>query len=69
MLLIIQIVLGHAFIGLLILAIIDAIKGTLIILAGLVLIAAGYTLKGISFLIKMSIRPSSSRLSCGNGKA
>jgi hypothetical protein len=52
MLLIIQIVLGLAFIGLLILAILDAIKGTLIILAGLVLIAAGYTLKLISFLLK-----------------
>jgi hypothetical protein len=52
MLLIIQFALVLAFIGLLILSLCDAIKGTLTILSGLVLIAVGYTLKGISYVIR-----------------
>ena len=50
MLLLIQLVLGIAFIGLLILSVFDAIRGTLIIVSGLVLLAVGYTLKGIIFI-------------------
>ena len=57
MLLIIQIALGIAFIGLLILAIFDAIRGTLIILSGLVLIVIGFTLKGIAVLKKIHQPP------------
>ena len=52
MLLIIQILIGITFIGLLILALCDAVKGALTILTGLALLAAGYTLKLISFLLK-----------------
>jgi hypothetical protein len=45
MLLIIQHALGIAFIGLLVLALFDSVKGTLTILSGLVLLAVGYNLK------------------------
>jgi hypothetical protein len=57
MLLIIQLALGIAFIGLLILAIFDAIRGTLIILSGLVLIVIGFTLKGIAVLKRIHQAP------------
>jgi hypothetical protein len=56
MLFLLQLALGFAFLGLLILVIWDAIRGTLIILTGLALLAIGYTLKAISFIVKC-IRP------------
>lgn len=67
MLIIIQFALGIAFIVLLILALCDAIKGTLIIFSGLVLLAIGYTLKGIAIAKRIrsgsdpAVRPGSTR--------
>ena len=56
MLFLLQIALGIAFIGLLILSLCDAVKGSLIILSGLVLIVIGFTLKGIA-AIRRIIHP------------
>ena len=52
MLLILQLALGVAFLGYLILAFFDAIRGFAIILSGLALLAFGLTLKGIAFVLK-----------------
>jgi hypothetical protein len=57
MLLLIQLALGITFIGLLILALFDAVKGAFIILSGLVLLAFGFALKGIAFLKKIHQAP------------
>ena len=50
MLLLLQIALGLAFLGYL--AVFDAIRGTFIIFTGLALLAVGFTLKLILFVIK-----------------
>ena len=52
MLFLLQIALGLTVIGLLILAVFDAIRGFAIILSGLVLIVVGYTLKGVSIVVR-----------------
>lgn len=52
MLLLLQIGLGFAFLGYLILAFCDAIRGTFTILTGLVLIVIGYTMKLVTFILK-----------------
>ena len=52
MLFLLQLALGVAFLGYLVLAVFDAIRGLAIILSGLVLLAFGLTLKGISFVLK-----------------
>lgn len=52
MLFLLQLALGIAFLGYLILAFFDAIRGIGIILTGLVLLAAGYTLKLASFILR-----------------
>ena len=50
--LLLQIALGLAFLGYLVLAIYDAIRGGFIILTGLILLAVGLTLKGVSIVLK-----------------
>ena len=52
MLLLLQLALGLAFLGFLVLAFFDAIHGGFTILTGLVLLAVGLTLKGVSFILK-----------------
>ena len=52
MLLLLQIALGIAFLGYLVLACYDLIRGSLIILSGLGLLAVGLTLKGVAFVLK-----------------
>ncbi len=52
MLLLLQIALGLAFLGYLILAVFDAIRGGFIILTGLGLLVFALTLKGIVFVLK-----------------
>jgi len=51
MLLLLQLALGLAFLGVLVLAVFDAIRGGFIILTGLILLAVGLTLKGIAFIL------------------
>ncbi len=53
MLLLLQIALGLAFLGFLVLAVFDAIRGGFIILTGLGLLAIALTLKGIAFVLKL----------------
>ena len=53
MLLLLQIALGIAFLGYLVLAFYDAIRGTYYILTGLGLLAIALTLKGIAFVLKL----------------
>ena len=52
MLLLLQLALGLAFLGFLVLAVFDLIRGGFIILTGLILLAVGLTLKGIAFILK-----------------
>ncbi|MEI6605959.1 MAG: hypothetical protein WCP35_11660 [Verrucomicrobiota bacterium] len=52
MLLLLQLALGIAFLGFLVLAFFDAVRGTLIILSGLGLLVIGLTLKGVAFILK-----------------
>ena len=52
MLLLLQIALGIAFLGYLVLAAFDAIRGGFIILTGLGLLIFALTLKGIAFVLK-----------------
>ena len=52
MLLLLQIALGIAFLGCLVLAFFDAIRGGSIILTGLSLLAFALILKGIAFVLK-----------------
>jgi len=52
MLFLLQLALGIAFLGYLILAVFDAIRGTFIIFTGLGLLAFGLTLKGIAMIHK-----------------
>jgi len=52
MLLLLQLALGLAFLGFLVLAFFDAIRGGFTILTGLILLAVGLTLKGIAFVLK-----------------
>jgi len=52
MLLLLQIALGLAFLGYLILAVFDAIRGGFIILTGLGLLVIGLTLKGVSIVLR-----------------
>ena len=52
MLFLLQLALGIAFIGYLVLAFFDAVRGTFIILTGLGLLAFGLTLKGVSIVLK-----------------
>jgi len=52
MLFLLQLGLGIAFIGYLVLAFFDAIRGTFIILTGLGLLAFGLSLKGIAILLR-----------------
>ena len=52
MLLLLQLALGLAFLGYLVLAFFDAIRGGFIILTGLGLLAVGLTLKGVAFVLK-----------------
>ena len=53
MLLLLQIALGLAFLGFLVLAVFDAIRGGFIILTGLILLAVGLVLKGVAFVLKL----------------
>lgn len=53
MLFLLQLALGVAFLGYLVLAVFDAIRGLAIILSGLALLAFGLTLKGIAFVLKL----------------
>ena len=52
MLLLLQIALGIAFLGYLVLAAFDAIRGGFIILTGLGLLAVGLTLKAVAFVLR-----------------
>ena len=52
MLLLLQLALAIAFLGFLVLACFDAVRGTYYILTGLGLLIIGLTLKGISFVLK-----------------
>ena len=52
MLLLLQLALGLAFLGFLVLAVFDAIRGGFTILTGLILLAVGLTLKGVAFILK-----------------
>jgi hypothetical protein len=52
MLLLLQLALGLAFLGYMVLAAFDAIRGGFIILTGLDLLAIALTLKGIAFILK-----------------
>ena len=52
MLLLLQLALGIAFLGYLILACYDLVRGGLIILSGLGLLAVGLTLKAVAFVLK-----------------
>ena len=52
MLLLLQLALGIAFLGFLILAFFDAVRGTYFILTGLGLLVIGLTLKGIAFALR-----------------
>jgi len=52
MLLLLQLALGIAFLGYLVLAVFDAIRGGFTILAGLALLAFGLVLKGIAIVLK-----------------
>jgi len=52
MLFLLQLAIGVAFLGYLILACFDLIHGMFIILTGLMLLAYGLTLKGIAFFLK-----------------
>lgn len=53
MLFLLQLAIGVAFLGYLILAFFDLIHGTFTILGGLALLAYGLTLKGIAFVLKL----------------
>lgn len=53
MLLLLQIALGIAFLGYLVLAFFDLIRGTFTILTGLGLLAVGLTLKAVAFVLKV----------------
>lgn len=52
MLFLLQLALGITFLGYLILAFFDAIRGTFTILTGLALLVIGYTLKLASFILR-----------------
>jgi len=52
MLLLLQIALGIAFLGYLVLACYDLVRGSLIILSGLGLLAVGLTLKAVAFVLR-----------------
>ena len=52
MLFLLQLAFGIAFLGYLILAFFDAVRGTFIILSGLGLLAVGLTLRGVSIILK-----------------
>ncbi len=52
MLLLLQLALGIAFLGYLVLAVFDAIRGMYYILTGLGLLVVGLTLKGVAFVLK-----------------
>ncbi len=52
MLLLLQLALGIAFLGYLVLACYDLVRGGLIILSGLGLLAVGLTLKAVAFVLR-----------------
>ena len=52
MLFLLQLALGIAFLGFLVLAFFDAIRGGFTILTGLILLAVGLTLKGVAFVLR-----------------
>ena len=52
MLFLLQLALGIAFLGYLVLAFFDAIHGMYYILTGLALLAVGLTLKGVAFVVR-----------------
>ncbi|MEI8313236.1 MAG: hypothetical protein WCH98_21000 [Verrucomicrobiota bacterium] len=52
MLFLLQLALGIAFLGYLVLAVFDAIRGMYYILTGLGLLAFGLTLKGVAILLR-----------------
>jgi len=58
MLFLLQLAIGVAFLGYLILAFFDAVRGICTILSGLALLAFGYTLKAADFALK-KIHPAS----------